>query len=762
MPKLEQGDGLKPQADVLTMQDAQPCPDTEADPPSPGEILRPEEHSLQSCPSSQTVLEIPVHLRFDGRTIRCKTLEIGPDNLSLIAKLPLAQGLPLSLKFRFGGICHLNLSGQITSCLTAKGATGDANSISIKFAAIRDWEQLILLSALKEIKEASTLRRSSLLTISVSKDRLALEAMAYVEAETKLDSANPLRALPSTLPEPFTPKVLGNAGEAVLPHVSWHENVTEDPSHPPQDIAVPTFLLLINGQELDTGRYQYFISAEKRLADPQNVMKVVRQLNRGHIPSNYKDYVFARYCVGQKETNLLAMQAAYEASKEFRFFPLWKRMRIMTDIYELLQIHKHQLIDLMVKEGHPHKLAEWEFYGMEQVYRKPSLEFYRLHLSQKIGTADEEVLYWKRRPDGVVCVTPPRNAPCSSASIAGFALLGGNTLIVKPPLRSPISTMYLWKNIVNEALKSNAAPPGTLNLVVGNSETILDEWITSPYVNDIFFIGDTRTGLPLGHRAFINGKKCILELSGNDMMFVWKDAALHEATQSLLDGFLGSTQICMVPKKAFIHEDLFEEFESAFLAEVSKLKVGLPSDRDASLSPVLKMAEFYKFLEDALDKGAKLLCGGTRVNHLAYPDAHGAFITPAVLRIDDINKAQEMRCVREENFFPLIPIIRVSADCNGNNQSLKDKAIFKKMITTANGNEYALRNSVWVRSPFYLRRFIEGIQNSGLLRINCRHVGFPSCMASHGGTGKSGGPYGELNYVWQKTTHLQGVSVRKL
>ncbi len=244
------------------------------------------------------------------------------------------------------------------------------------------------------------------------------------------------------------------------------------------------------------------------------------------------------------------------------------------------------------------------------------------------------------------------------------------------------------------------------------------------------------------------------------MMFIWKDAAIEEAVQSLLDGFFGSMQICMVPKKAFIHEDIYDRFELAFLAEVKKLKIGLPSDPAVTLSPVIKIAEFYEFLDDALNLGAKLLCGGLRVDHHGTLDEDGRFITPAVLRIDDAEKGTEMRCIKEENFFPLMPLVKVCGDEHENADS-HDKAIFGKMLEIADANEYGLRISAWASSPFYIQRFMDQVHNSGLLRINCRHTGFSSYMATHGGTGKTGGPYGELNYVWQKTTHLQGIAIKR-
>ncbi len=263
----------------------------------------------------------------------------------------------------------------------------------------------------------------------------------------------------------------------------------EDPS---SLIALPTFTLLIDGEERDTYKYRYFPHAEKLITDYKTVTKVLKQLKLGEIPANHKDYIFARYCVGTTETNLEAMEAAHRASKEFREFPLEKRLQILLDIYELMLVHKEKLIELMMVEGHPRGLAEWEFLGMERSIRKETLEFYTTQINRQVAVDGDEVMFWRRKPDGVVCVSPPKNAPSSASFIAVLALLGGNTLIVKPPLRSPISTLFLWKNVVNEALKLNGAPPGTLNLVIGNSESIMDEWIASPYVNDILFIGDTQ------------------------------------------------------------------------------------------------------------------------------------------------------------------------------------------------------------------------------------------------------------------------------
>lgn len=515
-----------------------------------------------------------------------------------------------------------------------------------------------------------------------------------------------------------------------------------------------TYPLLIDGNDLDTGRYEYFPVADKSIVDLHGTLRILRELRAGRVPPGSEDYIYARYCVATEQTNQQAIEAAHKASQIFQHFSPSKRKKILDTIYQLLCEHRQRLIDLMVVEGHPRNLAEWEFLGMEQAYKSETVDFYRSQLVSDVAHADGEDSYLARKADGVLCVSPPKNAACSNSLLAAFALLGGNTIIVKPPLRMPISTMFLWRDVVWEAAKRNQAPPGTINIIVGNSKVMTEEWLASPHVNDLLFFGDSTEGMEIGTEAFRRGKKPILELSGNDMMIVWKDADLEGAIESLLDGFMGSMQICMVPKKALVHMELYDRFEQGFVEAVRKLRVGLPSDPDTCLTPVVKVDECLAVLEDACHHGAVLLCGGERVDYQGRPDPKGIFVTPAVLRIADVDQASKMRCVVEENFFPVMPLVRVGG--------MTDEAVFKKMTDLANSNAYGLRTSVWVRSEPHLYRFVKYLQKSGLLRVNMRHTGFSACLSSHGGTGRSGGPYGEMNYVWQKTTHLQGIAIRNV
>jgi len=268
-------------------------------------------------------------------------------------------------------------------------------------------------------------------------------------------------------------------------------------------------------------------------------------------------------------------------------------------------------------------------------------------------------------------------------------------------------------------------------------------------VNDIVFFGDSNRGLEIGAKIFQAGKKPILELSGNDIVAVWKDGDLEKASDSLLDCFLGSTQICMVPKICIIHHKAYHDFSNLMVKKTKALKASLPSDPETILAPVGKIKDYFDFRSDAVAKGAKILCGGERINYLNQLDPEGMYIQPTLLEVLDIEQARDMRCVKEEIFFPLLPLIIVQGT---------DEEVFEKMIRFGNRHKFGIRTSLWISTAKYMRKFAKGLNNCGMIRINSRHIAFSPYLSTHGGTSKSGGPFGEMNYFWQKSSHLQGVS----
>ena len=546
-------------------------------------------------------------------------------------------------------------------------------------------------------------------------------------------------------------------------HFSELKSLLGEASEPPtnyicQNSKVEKFYLYINGQDVDSGKHEFFPYADRMLLEPRATRECIHHLKTGRNPENVENFVSAQYAVADSRMNQAAIYAAHKAFSTFKHLDLARRRKIIDDIRELLLKEKEKMIRLMIIEGHPRKLAEWEFSGMIIGCSSKSLDFFASEIQKVVLQTDRETMINVRRPEGVVCVSPPGNASCSNSLTAILALLAGNTLIVKPPLACPVSTIYLWRNIVARVLEKNGAPDGTVNIVVGNSKQFMEEWLESPYVRCILFFNDSAKGIDVGRKIFEKGKRPILELSGNDYLAIWKDASIEEAADSLLDCFMGSTQICMVPKKALVHESIYEPFIKIFLKKVRDLKIGLPTDPETIFSPVVKINEFFDHLNDAIENGATLSTGGKRVNHLGEESDRGVYLQPTVVEVP-MERVKMMKCVREENFFPLLPVIKVTG--GGLTAREKDRMIFTRMMDILESNLYGLRISVWVKDPYYLKMFMNNVHTSGLLRINTRHIGFSEGLSTHGGVGLTGGPFGEMNYVWQKTSHLQGITIPK-
>ncbi len=208
------------------------------------------------------------------------------------------------------------------------------------------------------------------------------------------------------------------------------------------------FYPYVGDEDIDTGRYEFFPYVDKVITEQKKVRELFFQLKRGENPQDVESYFYAQYAVGDSTLNIKAVESAHEAFQIFRKFSIGRRRKILDDIREILIAEKENIINLMIMEGHPLKLAEWEFSGMLTAHLNESLDYYQSELIKTVAKFGKETLISIRRPEGVICVCPPKNAACSNSLTASFALLAGNTLVVKPPLNAPISTMYLWRNVV--------------------------------------------------------------------------------------------------------------------------------------------------------------------------------------------------------------------------------------------------------------------------------------------------------------------------
>lgn len=303
------------------------------------------------------------------------------------------------------------------------------------------------------------------------------------------------------------------------------------------------------------------------------------------------------------------------------------------------------------------------------------------------GFNKSKLSFVTRVPLGVVLSISPFNYPVNlSASKIAPALVAGNSVVLKPPTQGAISALYLAE-VFNKA----GIPKGVLNTVTGRGSEIGDYLVTHKNVNFINFTGSTEVGKHIAKEA--NMIPMMMELGGKDAAIVLEDADLELAAKNIVSGaYSYSGQRCTAVKRVLVLDTVADKLVSLLEEKVKKLKVGNPKD-EVDITPLIdsKAADFVQgLIDDAIDKGAKLLVGNKREGNLIYPTLFD-------------NVTTDMRLAWEEPFGPVLPIIRIKN--------------IEEAIDIANKSEYGLQSSVFTQNiddAFYIAKKLE----VGTVQIN--------------------------------------------
>jgi glyceraldehyde-3-phosphate dehydrogenase (NADP+) len=251
----------------------------------------------------------------------------------------------------------------------------------------------------------------------------------------------------------------------------------------------------------------------------------------------------------------------------------------------------------------------------------------------------------RRSPLGVVLCMGPFNYPLNETFTTLIpALLMGNTAIFKPPKLGVLLHYPLLKAL------QESFPPGVVNTVYGDGKQVITPLMKSGKVDVLAFIGSSKTADILkGRHPKPQRLRSVLGLEAKNPAIVLPDADLEVAVKECIGGSLTfNGQRCTALKILFVHKGIAEPFIKKFIAEVEKLKVGMPWEKDVTITPLpeTNKAAFLKGLsEDAKRLGARVInkCGETVNKTVFYPTV----LYPVNSR---------MRLYHEEQFGPLVPI----------------------------------------------------------------------------------------------------------
>ncbi|AWV01499.1 salicylaldehyde dehydrogenase [Burkholderia sp. JP2-270] len=341
-----------------------------------------------------------------------------------------------------------------------------------------------------------------------------------------------------------------------------------------------------------------------------------------------------------------------------------------------------------------------------------------------------------RQAAGVVLGIAPWNAPVILGVRAiALPLACGNTVVLKGSEICPAT-----HGLIIEALQDAGLPRGVVNFVTNapaNAGEIVEALIAEPAVRRVNFTGSTRVGRIIATQCAKYLKPSVLELGGKAPFLVLHDADLDAAVQGAAFGaFANSGQICMSTERIVVDMKIADEFVSRLAEKAKSLPLGDPRKGPAVLGSVVDMATVRKcndLIDDALAKGATLVCGGKSDTTLM----------PATL-LDHVTA--DMHIYREESFGPVKAIVRVNGD--------------EAAIACANDNEYGLSAAVFSRDVARALTVAKRIE-SGLCHVNGPTVHDEAQMPFGGmkssGFGHFGGKAGiaeftDLRWITVQTT----------
>lgn len=423
-----------------------------------------------------------------------------------------------------------------------------------------------------------------------------------------------------------------------------------------------------------------------------------------------------------------AVDAARRAFPGWAATPIEERAQAILAIADALEAAKDELAKLLSNEqGKPIPNAGGEIMGSVGWARATAALRPPVDVIKDDDSVRVEV---RRKPLGVVGSISPWNFPVMIAIWHIIpALLSGNTVVMKPSSYTPLTALRMVE-IANAHL-----PAGVLNSVTGEGD-IGRAMSEHAGIDKIVFTGSTPTGRSIMASGAGNLKRLTLELGGNDAAIVLPDADIDRIAPKLFaKAFGNSGQICAAVKRVYVHDSLHDALAEK-LAEMARAAVvGAGSEAGSQFGPVQNRAQFdlvRTLADDARARGGRFLAGGEPIERAGY-----FFPLSVVVDVTD-----GMRVVDEEQFGPILPLIRYSDP--------------EDALARANANENGLGGSVWSSDVDAATALAQRLE-AGTVWINDHASISPDAPfggAKQSGVGTEFGLYGLEEYMQLQTVRV--------
>jgi succinate-semialdehyde dehydrogenase/glutarate-semialdehyde dehydrogenase len=298
-------------------------------------------------------------------------------------------------------------------------------------------------------------------------------------------------------------------------------------------------------------------------------------------------------------------------------------------------------------------------------------------------------------------------------------------MVVKPAKLTPLSMLMLAK-----ILEQAGLPGGVLNVVTARSSgAVMEPLIRDPRTRKLSFTGSTEVGRKLIEQSADQVLRVSMELGGNAPFVAFEDADVDDAVEGAVIAKMRNIgEACTAANRFHVAQPIAEEFARKLAEKMGAMKIGPGAEDGVEVGPLIDEEQLEKVAElvqDAVDKGARVLCGGERV------DGPGHFYRPTVL----VDVPDDARLLKEEIFGPVAPV--------------KAFATEEEAIAAANDTEFGLVAYLYTSDLKRALRVSERLE-TGMVGLNqglVSNAGAPFGGVKQSGIGREGGPEGIEEYL---------------
>jgi succinate-semialdehyde dehydrogenase/glutarate-semialdehyde dehydrogenase len=430
---------------------------------------------------------------------------------------------------------------------------------------------------------------------------------------------------------------------------------------------------------------------------------------------------------GTAEDALAALTAAHETFATWRETPPRERGEILRRAYETIVGRADELALLMTLEmGKPVPESRAEVTYAAEFLRWYAEEAVRIDGRFTTHQAGGGRLLTMRQPVGPCVFITPWNFPLAMGTRKiGPAIAAGCTMVVKPAKLTPLSMLALA-----QVFEEVGLPAGVLNVITSSaSGRVMEPLIRDPRTRKLSFTGSTEIGRTLMEQASEQLLRLSMELGGNAPFVVFEDADLDDALDGAMIAKMRNVgEACTAANRFHVHESLADAFAAGLAERMGALKIGRGTEDGVEVGPLIDEGQLEKvgeLVDDAVVRGARVLCGGERV------PGPGHFFKPTVLA----DVPADARLLREEIFGPVAPVRAFATE---------DEA-----VAAANDTEFGLVAYLYTSDLARAVRVSERLE-TGMVGLNqglVSNAGAPFGGIKHSGFGREGGPEGIQEYL---------------